>query len=306
MISLRREDLLKLDCIGAGNFGTIYKNGDFVYKVYKEMVKTEYGFLCKNPSLKLDKIRINRMMRLDRKLKYTDLVKDILFIDGKFGGVVLPYYEGETLVKTKDDFIKDKFDFAYQLVRNSEELTDNNIYPNDYKLNNIMVVGGDIKLIDLDDYFTLVCRIPYSFRKKDVVLALDETIKAYFGENCFYPFAKDVVKLLGKDLTSNYTYQDVTHYIDDKKKKYNYVFINEEVDFYKNIELLRNNDYRTVYVYSGYDYNLIGENIKNILNLGINLYDVTSSIKLKSYIQSIMYDECIGLKKDKVLNLKSK
>ena len=100
MVSIKSKDLLDLKRVGAGNFGTIYKNGDKVYKIYHQMVRTEYDSFCPNPSLKLDKSRIIKYTKLDKKLLYTDLVKDIIYVDGKFGGVVMPYYDGETLLNT--------------------------------------------------------------------------------------------------------------------------------------------------------------------------------------------------------------
>ncbi|MBR2833417.1 MAG: hypothetical protein IKE75_03185 [Bacilli bacterium] len=305
MINIRSKDLINLQRVGAGNFGTIYKKGDMVYKVYHEMVRTEYG-LRKNPSLKVDRKHINMMMALDKKLKYTDLIKDVLFVDGKFGGVVLPYYDGDTLIKTMGDSISSKFEIAHQLVRNSKELTDNNIYPFDYKLKNIMLADGNVKFIDLDDYFTLITRIPYSFRKKDVVRSLDKTIKKYFNDNQDYPFSKSFVKLLGKTSKSTRSYQDIVYYISEKEKCFNYIFINDDVDFSKKMSLLRNTNYRIVYVYSGYDYNIIEENVRSLFDLGVNLYDVTPSLKMRVYLRSIMYDECIGLCENKVLNLKKK
>ena len=63
------------------------------------------------------------------------------------------------------DFLKDssyklKADLSRQFVRNSKELIRHNIYPLDYKLNNLMCENGELRIIDLDDFHTKVCRIP--------------------------------------------------------------------------------------------------------------------------------------------------
>lgn len=47
-----------------------------------------------------------------------------------------------------------------KLVRNSQELTRFRIYPLDLKLDNIMYVDGQVKIIDLDDLYTKYMLIP--------------------------------------------------------------------------------------------------------------------------------------------------
>lgn len=304
MVSIKSKDLLDLKRVGAGNFGTIYKNGDKVYKIYHQMVRTEYDSFCPNPSLKLDKSRIIKYTKLDKKLLYTDLVKDIIYVDGKFGGVVMPYYDGETLFKTLDQPIEQKVKVAYQLVRNSKELTDNNIYPFDYKLNNIMLVDGNVKFIDLDDTFTFFSKFPSPFRTKEVVKSLDKTIKTYFNDINTYPFTKKIIKKLSCNRQPNITYQELSQYIDDKSQKHNYLFIDSSVDTPTNMRLLKDSNYRTIYVYSGSDNELSEQNIKRLLEKTIDLYDVVSASMMRKYIRSINYNECIGLNDNKVLNLK--
>ena len=169
-----------------------------------------------------------------------------------------------------------------------------------------MLVDGQVKLIDLDDYFTLVTKIPFGFRKKDVVMSLDEIIKIYFNENIFYPFSSKFVESLGKSIKPNGSYESINHYIDEKKKKVNYIFIDDDIDFNKNMELLRSHNYRVIYVYSGSRYSQIEKKMKSAFDLGISLYDVTSSFNMRPYISSIMYDECLGIKGDKILSLKRK
>lgn len=304
MVSLKSKDLLDLERVGAGNFGTVYKSGDKAYKIYHQMIRNDEDVLCPNPSLKLDKKRIYKYMKLDKKLLYTDLIKDIIYIDGKFGGIVLPYYDGETLLKTIDLPIEEKIETAYQIVRNSKELTDNNIYPFDYKLNNIMIVDGNVKFIDLDDIFTFFSKVASPFKTKEVVKDLDKTIKKYFNDTNYYPFDKKLVKLLSCNRTPNTTYKELSQYIKEKSKRYNYIFIDSTVDTAVNMRLLKDSNYRKIYVYSGSDNELSERNIKRIIEKRINLYDVVSASMMRKYIRSLNYDECIGFGNNKVLNLK--
>lgn len=98
MISLTSEELKKLEKIGYGNFGVIYKDSDKIYKIYNHVVKASAHITVPNPSLRFPKRRLNRLINLNKSIKYTDLVQDTVFIDGQFRGIVLPYYEGETLL----------------------------------------------------------------------------------------------------------------------------------------------------------------------------------------------------------------
>ena len=306
MVSITRKDLLKLERVGVGNFGTIYKNGDKVYKIYHEKVRTEYDTFRPNPSLKLDKAKINKYLKLDKKLLYTDLIKDIIYIDGKFSGVVLPYYNGETLCKTLELPVEEKIETAHQLVRNSKELTDNKIYPLDYKLNNIMLVDGNPKFIDLDDAFTFFQTFSFPTKTKEVVKNLDKTIKTYFNDTNYYPFNKKIIKLLAHNPTPNTNYEELSKYIESKSKRHNYIFIDSNIDTTVNMRLLKNPNFRTIYVYSGSNNELTERNIQEILEKRIDLYDVVSSNMMRKYIRSINYDECISLSKDKNLYLKKK
>jgi len=307
MINITREELNKLERIGAGNFGTIYLKENKAYKIYHEMVKTEYHTLHKNPSLKYRKHKLNRLIKLDKKLTLTDLVQDVIFVDGKFGGVVMPYYDGDTLIKTKEDPLKNKIEIAKKLIESSKELTEHHIYPMDYKLNNIMLVSGEIKLIDLDDFFTKITLLPHPSLKRETIFGLDETIKAYFYDSNFFPLKNDLRKYFSKEiLLANSEYQEIEQYIAKKSEAHNYIFINENIDFNRHFELLRNPNYRIVYVYYRFCSDYMENIIYNILNSGIKLYDLIPMYNFKKYLRSIEYDECLGIKKDEILNLKRK
>ena len=41
-MELTEEYIKNLEFVGAGNFGTLYRNGNVIYKLYKEEVKGTY------------------------------------------------------------------------------------------------------------------------------------------------------------------------------------------------------------------------------------------------------------------------
>ena len=107
MINLSKDDFGKLEFVGSGTFGKIYTDGVLTYKVYKNQVRTYYDLYSKNPMLKhllLRYIRFNRLINLSQNIKKSDLISDILLLDDKFGGVVLPFYAGKELYYYLDNF----------------------------------------------------------------------------------------------------------------------------------------------------------------------------------------------------------
>ena len=159
MVNLSSSDLKKLKAYKSGNFATIYINGDKAYKIYNEEVKTDNHYIAKNPVLqhRLRSInKCNRLIRLNRKIQYTDLIEDIIYVDGKFAGVVLPSYDAPLFYDLMNEPIERRVELSRKLIKCARELTDHNIYPKDYKLINMFLVDGEAKLIDLDDVFTKV------------------------------------------------------------------------------------------------------------------------------------------------------
>lgn len=161
MINISESEINKMERIGCGNFGSVYLNKDKVYKVYHKQIKAEsltfnIKTIIDNPTLKTKPIKYEYLKHINHKLKYTDLIDDTLCIDGGFGVVVMPYYNGDTFENHKYDPIEKKVAIARQLLLNAKELTDNLIYPLDYKSNNIMLYENKIQIIDLDDVKTKV------------------------------------------------------------------------------------------------------------------------------------------------------
>ena len=154
--------------IGYGGFGTIYRergNEDTCWKIYSNYVVDLLKMEIPNPTLDLPKSRFIRLIRKSRKLKYSDGIYDLLYVNGHIVGVTMPFYEGRVL---SDVFLNlplnTKIGIAKQLVRNSKELSDNFIYLTDYKLNNFILCGDTVKIIDVDDCRTHVGILPNPIR----------------------------------------------------------------------------------------------------------------------------------------------
>ena len=231
LIFLTDEDIKKYEVIGSGGFGTIYKNGSKVYKIYHEYVYDEFHCQYINPSLKYRHFKLNRLINLNKKIKKTDLIEDVIFLNNKFSGVVMPYYEGTTLNNIMDKSIKYKIGLSKQLLENSKELTNKYIYPMDYKLNNLMVSNDEIKIIDLDDIFTKVSIMPNFFNYKRFIFGLDATIKTFLNEYQIYFLNKNIVYNLEirKQLKSNFTYEDIDRFVEVVKQTVNSVAAHNQI-----------------------------------------------------------------------------
>ena len=302
MVDLAKENIQDLELIGQGTFGKVYKIDDKIYKLYHKQVKTRLKGIAKNPSLKYKYARLNRMINLNRKLKYNDLIEDLIFEDGKFKGIVRPYYEGVLLSQTMDFPLEDKIEIAYKILRNSKELTKHFVYPLDYKLNNMILTSDDVRFLDLDDPLTKVDVFLNPIHKNSCIKGLDETIKTYFNEYKTLVIPKEIAEKLKRkrELLSS-DYDGIEIYINRKKIKNNYIVINDIADINANIELLRNSDYRKVYVYKNEN---LEELVNFILNLGIDLYDLVSVYDIENYMNSFLYDICLELKDEKIRSLK--
>ena len=82
-MNISSEELKTLEIKGSGNFGTIYKRGNQVLKVYKDKVKANGYDLVDNPMLTHRLATINKCRRLIKKnnsVQNTDLIDDILFM----------------------------------------------------------------------------------------------------------------------------------------------------------------------------------------------------------------------------------
>ena len=200
MININNCDLEDLIPLDNGSFGDVYQiDRDTCYKIYHSKIINVMGIFCDNPALSVPISKLERLKRRASSLVHTSTVKDLIYIDGKFGGVSIPYYDGRLLNEFISSPFKIKRDLSNQLIRNHIELNNHLIYPFDYKLNNVMVVNNEIKIIDLDDVFTMVPKfyLPhYSFLSN---ISLSKCIASLFGSKRKVPFSYDVTSNLNKN-----------------------------------------------------------------------------------------------------------
>lgn len=301
MINISKSDINKLELIGHGGFGDVYKKGNLIYKLYRKEVPTGYCTYVKNPSLKYHPFKLRRLMNLDKKIMYSDLIKDVIFVDGKFGGVVNKYYDGLTLTFANLSF-DEKIRLSYSLLKSVRELVSNNIYPLDLKLDNIMAVSGQAKLIDLDDYYTKLSFFQNPIFEKKCFSMLNTTIKAFLNEyNTFYNW--DLYEHIEKGVsTYNCSFEGITSYLKDKSIKYSYVILSDESDIYSHIKLFRNSKYRILYAKRSYlSYNDLVDYIHKLNDMNIYIYDVVLKRKIDVFFENISYDEVFEVKGDSLV-----
>ncbi len=248
MVSLSRSDLRSLEYISSGTFGSIYKKDDnTAYKIYHDKIKTQYYQLVDNPALE-DHNRPHYYLLLQRRdsIKQSGLIKDKIYMDGFFGGVAIPYYDGPELSET-DLIIKDRIRVSRRIIDKMKELNRHLIYPTDLKTNNILLVNGEPKLIDLDDVRTHAFIYPsplfYTFSKN----ATARTVRAIIekGHHALTDNAYDQIeRTKHKKATS---YNSIEEYLREKEKEKTIIYIDKNTD----IDRLKDNtsSYRESLVY---------------------------------------------------------
>ena len=296
MINITSLNLDKLEKVARGGFGVIYKDGPHAIKIYHDNIRTGYGSEAPNPSLYFNKLKLNRLLKRNELVENTDLIQDVVCNGDKYIGVVYPYYEGITLDRCKNYPLKTRINMSRQIVENAKELTDNNIYPLDYKLNNMIYVDDKVKIIDLDDFFTKVklFKSDRLLRKSNIIL--DETIKCLLGEYDCYGYIDNATRcLLDKDyIILNDNYAGINRYLDKKEKPVKFMLVDSNTDMDK-IDV---DDYLLLF---------INDSFKNkdllslIINKDLSLYGVVRSNRLESYLNNYNVEECIDETKDKVL-----
>ena len=287
MVYLREVSIDNLERLGAGAFGSVYKlNDQFAIKVYHPKVRDSFGPPITNPMLRKKK-RAMRIRTIGKELEYTDLIKELLFIDGEYAGVVIPYYDGSILSEMMSSPFSLKMDISHKLIRNCGELTDHHIYPMDFKLNNMMYVNGEVKLIDLDDTFTKYLLFTSKFHEMDCIGGLDESIKTFFGEY-MYSYYNDLLAfyLTRERPDSGCSYEDILDYLSSKEKPEDFLFVDTSSDIETIKELIRNKRYKIVLLFDEDKYD--GENIRNYLEKlddnDIDVYDMIRRTDFERYL----------------------
>ena len=284
MIYLSSEQIESLHYLGKGTFGKVYKIDDHTaYKIYHDKIMTSIKELTYNPALTACKRHFTLLMQRRDKVKESGLIKDLIYVDNKFKGVVIPYYDGEELAEAKLSY-KDKIKVSRELVQKLRELHRNLVYPTDIKSNNIILVRDHIELIDLDDVRTHALIYPSPLFSSISRKALAITIYKLM-EREHYPVKHEVFKRLSKIKPQQpYTYENIEGYIDAKEKDRTVIFIDRNTD----IERLKDNTstYRESLVYVlDKDEQYHEERIINRLRIyQIPLYDFTIQEQRDRYI----------------------
>lgn len=197
--SITDKDLKGMKCLGSGNFGTVYTDGINVIKVWHKFCKTEDLSLVKNPCYRMDRANSRRFRRLNKKsnsLIFSDVGVEEVYLNHSYAGVKKKYYDGLTLDNLLYLSLEEKKSILLKLIRNIEELINNNIYSLDCKLDNVMVTkDGEVKIVDLDDVFTKVSTIANPFYKRKCLLGLKKTIIhfLYYNQFQFYTSSLEVI-----------------------------------------------------------------------------------------------------------------
>ena len=283
MISLENEDIDNLERINGGIFGTVYKKDDTTaYKIYHDEVKNISGSPMINPALTTNKLHYKLLLSRRDKIKKSDLIKDLIYINGRFKGVAIQYYNGPTISRSTIPF-KDKIRIARILIDKSKELNNNLIYPTDYKTNNILIENNDPKLIDLDDPRTHAFIYPSPLFRKCSIRAMGDTIEDMLGQYNHLYLDKETYKYITREkVFYPYTYKRIEDYINSKEKEKIIIFIDKDTD----IDKLKDNtsiyNFNLVYLVEDNekDYKRIIDNLK-VYN--IPLYDIHLKTKIDEY-----------------------
>ncbi len=240
-MKLESSYIKDLEIIGSGTFGKVYKDGDKIYKLYKEEVKGDFYQMHSNPSLNngpITRYKLNRLKRINGKMKNCNLAYDSIYIDGKFSGVVADYFEGENLLKVKDELTFDeKVKVSRKIIKAMKELQRNGIYPLDIHLNNIMVGEGlDVRLIDLDDHLTKVRLVGNPLIRRHSIRKLKYTIEDLFDVDRFYFYCNNELKKYGlsnDQFHTKTTFRGIDEFLKYKEKKKQVLFISQNTDIKK-------------------------------------------------------------------------
>ena len=310
MIKIDKLDLEKLERIGHGDFGVVYKKDDkTAYKIYNKMISNYYsGIEYNNPIFILPKSHFTRIMAKCKKLNYTDGINDLIYINGEFKGVSIPYYDGDTLNNLLNKPLKLKIELSKQLVRNSKELIKNHLYTTDHKLNNIMLSNNEIKIIDLDDIKTHPSIIRNPILERKSIISLGSTIQRFLNISGHFPINYEIAQKLKREKREYLTnYNKIEKYIENLQKEKNIIFIDNETDIEKLKELINHFGFETVYVVEdNLDKNSYLEIIEKLKAENIELFDFVKKDKIDNYPESEIVNESYLLSKKELIKIKEK
>ena len=312
---LTSEEFNKLIYIASGTFGSVYHDKNMAYKKYHEYIKENHDFgynITYNPCLKQSMIRLKLMKYRSNLLIYNQFFTDILYIDNKFCGVCYPLLLGNTLNELDNLTYNTYYDISKQLIRNAKELTDHNIYPLDYKQNNIIyTTKGEVKIIDLDDKLTKYTLIKNPILLNKSIKILNRTIVNFVNKN-YEGLSKDILINFENynDAIKNNSYEKVYEYIERLIIPKNFLLLNEENSSQSALikKLMIENKVIPVLLVNYKDVlnkKVLLSIINQYQNSGINLYDIVYD-NINDFILKTNTNDILYLENDKVLSYKYK
>lgn len=306
MINITKDDLKNFKEIGSGNFGIVYKvDNNCAYKIYRKYVHGQLGEKVDNPCLTESHLRLKRLKKRKNNIKNTDIFDEYIYIDGKFGGIRIPYYKGNTLNQIMYEPFDLKYDISKQLIENTLELIDNKIYPLDYKLNNIIYTNNKVKVLDLDDIFTKVTLCKNIIYKNSVINDLNETIRTYFCEFNYMPIKRniEIERDKGKEKCK---IDDIQNYLDNKNIKRDFIIINSKSELNYLINFLKINNFNVIYMLDNItdDEKYVLKNIYDINSQGIKLYDLINPDSIDDFLSNNNSNEVLELRNKQLIKHK--
>ena len=292
MVEFYSEDEFNFSKIGDGTFGTVYQiDSKTAYKIYHKQITSIMGIYYPNPVFDLPMKRFTRLKNRCKKLKYTESIQDIIYLNGKFGGVVLPYYEGETL----DYFTKSSFsvkrDLSCQLIRNHKELMNHFIFPKDYKLNNIMVSNGNIKILDLDDTFTSCPIIPLPFYQSESNFSLSKLLINFFEDRDKISFSSYIVSKLNRTrFVRTTSLSTIEKKLEERDKPHRFYLFDSSCSM---DEIPEDPTYKLLCFYSdGFRNTEASYVLESLSKKNLKLFDFVREDELDSYFNNFNTDIC--------------
>ena len=268
-------------------------------KVYKDTIIDLVGDAIINPALSISKRRIKRIIARSKKVKNTDLASDFVVLDVFFHGYVLPYYDGKTLDKVKNLTYAEKKKISLDLVDNDQELKDNHVYSTDYHTNNIIVVDGKVKIIDLDDPLTHYTILPNLALSKLSMGRLNETIRDFYDEfdtTLYGCYTLDRLQRVRPGYSNNSRWID--NYLQEKEKIMDYLIVDRDTDIDLLKELLRNHRFRVLYSLQDINYDETVRVVEYFKDNDVELFDFILEEKEDNYFSNFPVRNKIFVKKD--------
>ena len=296
MVYLHSDDLDKFEKGHTGTFGTFYKVDDnTAYKIYLDKIKTQKRIIVDNPNLSVIGPHYKLLKRRAKNIKYTDLLHDLVYLNGSFKGVKIVPYNGLRFIDKKDDDIDYKIELSKEYIRNVKELMKNWIYPADLQASNVMVSNGEVKIIDLDDVRTHAFIYPSLLFRLFTIRSLSYSIKEFFKEYNRCPISRKALKLLGRRKPNfPISFKTIDKYLQDRSETHSYIFIDKNTVIENIIDLILLKDLRVVYVAQNWEEvnsGIIGnkkfDNALPIIEFfkekGIQLYDIVLAEDIDKY-----------------------